>query len=100
MYRSTQKYYNEFFERWPQIASVLATEVGDVGSLSRHSGTRSQCASPSEDKGCAELPLPSCAIAVDIIVTTASTNVVQVHITKKIKVCKMESLVNPWCVEK
>ena len=32
-----------FFERCPQFASVFATEVGDVVSLSRHSERRSQC---------------------------------------------------------
>ena len=52
-----------------------------------------------KDKGCVDLPLPSCAIAVQSVPTTASTNVdsvvngnVQVHIAKHMKVCKMEEL--------
>ena len=52
-----------------------------------------------EDKGSVDLPLPSCAIAVHTIPTTASTNVdsvvngnVQYHVAGQVKVCKMEEL--------
>ena len=52
-----------------------------------------------KDKRCAELPLPSYAIAVHSIPTTASTSVdsvvngnVQVHVAKQIGACKMEDL--------
>ena len=52
-----------------------------------------------EDQGRAELPLPSCAIAVHSIPTTASTNVdyvvngnLQFHVPRQRKVCKMEEL--------
>ena len=52
-----------------------------------------------QDKGCAELPLPSCAIAAHSVPTTASNNVdsvvngnVQVHVARQMKVCKMEEL--------
>ena len=95
MYLSTRKYCNVFFERRPQFASDLTTEVGDVGSLSRHSGTRSHMLASRKDKGCAD----SCEIAVHSIPTTASTNMdsvvngnVQVHVSRQMKVCKMEEL--------
>ena len=52
-----------------------------------------------KDKGCAELLLPSCAIAVHSVPTTASTKMdsvvignVNVHVAKQMKVCKMEEL--------
>ena len=52
-----------------------------------------------KDKGCADLPLPSCAIAVHNVPTTASTTVdsvvtgnVQVHVSRQMKVCKMDEL--------
>ena len=94
------KICNVFLERCPQIASVFATEVGDVVSLSRHSGTRSQCAGILGRQGmCWNLPLPLCAIAAHSVPTTASNNVdsvvngnVQVHVATQMKVCKMEEL--------
>ena len=52
-----------------------------------------------KDKGCADFPLPSCAIAVQSVPTTASTNMdsvvngnVQVHVSRQMKVCKMDEL--------
>ena len=63
------------------------------------SGTLVNVLASWKDKRCAELPLPSYAIAVHSIPTTASTSVdsvvnvnVQVHVAKQIEVCKMEDL--------
>ena len=51
VYRSTRKYCNVFFERWPRFASVFTTEDGNVGRCHGISGTRSPCAGVSERQG-------------------------------------------------
>ena len=58
---------NVFFERCPQFAGAYATEVGEVGSFSWHSRMRGQS---QEDTECAEMPLPSCTIAVHKLMPT------------------------------
>ena len=73
MTRPKKKKCNVFFERFPQFASVFATEMTDV-SLSRHSRTRSQYTSVLRRQGCVDLLLPSSAIAVHSVPTTASAN--------------------------
>ena len=45
-----------------------------------------------EDKRCADLPLPSCAIAVQSVPTCFDPYGIYVHVAKHMKVCKMEEL--------
>ena len=93
------KICNVFLERCPQLPVSLRPRLV---TLCRCHGTQERVANvPAswEDKGCAELPLPSCAIAAHSVPTTASNNVdsvvngnVQVLVARQMKVCKMEEL--------
>ena len=83
------KVCNVFLERCHQLPVSLRPRFV---TLCRCHGTQERVANvsaPWEDKGCAELPLPSCAIAAHSVPTTASNKVdsvmngnVQVHVAR------------------